>query len=260
MSETRASTTYSQLTLAPPLRLAVVSAVKEAVKNGFVSAPPDLEFGGASSLFSTAGMQHVAKELRERERVLCIFFDQFEELLYKVDLVDVFDEMRRICAAVEEAQANLVIGFSWKTDGVIPTEHSAYHMWHSLADRRFEIQLTPFTEPEVVLAINRFAKELGHPLIPQLRRVLQDHCQGFPWLLKKLCVHILDMSRDEIEQADILTSSLNIQALFRKDLENLSSSETACIKQIASDSPAEFFKIAQTLEMTSSHVWSTRGL
>lgn len=225
--------------------LAVVSAVKEAVRSGFVSAPSDLAFGGASSLFSTPGMRHVVQDLRDRRRVLCIFFDQFEELLYKADLVEVFDEMRRICAAVEEAQANVVIGFSWKTDGVIPTEHSAYHMWHSLADRRFEIELTPFSEAEVGLAINRFAKELGSPLIPQLRRVLQDHCQGFPWLLKKLCVHILDQSKVGTEQADILTSSLNIQALFKKDLEDLSSAETGCIKQIAIESPAEFFKITQ---------------
>jgi hypothetical protein len=225
--------------------LAVVSAVKAAINLGFVSAPPDLEFGGASSLFSTPGMKHVADELRVSERVLCVFFDQFEELLYKADLVEVFDEMRRICTAVEEAQANVVIGFSWKTDGVIPTEHRAYHMWHTLADRRYEIDLTPFSEQEVGIAINRFARELGHPLIPQLRRVLQDHCQGFPWLLKKLCVHILELFSSGTEQADILNTSMNIQALFKKDLENLSSAETACIKQIASESPAEFFKIAQ---------------
>jgi hypothetical protein len=153
--------------------------------------------------------------------------------------------MRLICAAVEEAQANVVIGFSWKTDGVIPTEHRAYHMWHTLADRRYEIELAPFNEHEVGLAVKRFAKELGHPLIPPLRRVLQDHCQGFPWLLKKLCVHVLELFRKDIEQADILNSSMNIQVLFKKDLENLSSAETACIKQIASESPAEFFKIAQ---------------
>ncbi len=118
-------------------------------------------------------------------------------------------------------------------------------MWHSLADRRYEIELAPFSEHEVGLAINRFAKELGHPLISQLRRVLQDHCQGFPWLLKKLCVHILELSKGGAEQADILNSSMNIQALFKKDLENLSSVETGCIKQIASESPAEFFKIVQ---------------
>lgn len=225
--------------------LAVVKAIKEAITTGFITAPSNLEFGGSSSLFSTVGMAHVAEELRQNERVICIFFDQFEELLYKIDLVDVFDETKRVCAAAEEAQANVVIGFSWKTDGVIPTEHSAYHMWHSLADRRFEIELTPFSEREVAVAINRFAEELGQSLIPQLRRLLQDHCQGFPWLLKKLCVHILELSEGGTEQVDILNSSINIQTLFKRDLQHLSSAEAACIKQIALESPAEFFKISQ---------------
>ncbi|PSC03316.1 hypothetical protein SLNSH_19320 [Alsobacter soli] len=226
--------------------LAVATAIKEAVKNGFISEQPAiLEFGSASSLFSANVMDTINDELRKSNKVVCIFFDQFEELLYKADLVDVFDEMRRICSSLEEAQSNIVIGFSWKTDGVIPTEHSAYHMWHALSDRRFEIELAPFSEAEVGLAINRFAKELGYPLIPQLRRVLQDHCQGFPWLLKKLCVHVLQLSRAGTEQADILTSSLNIQTLFKRDLEALSSTEIACLKQIATESPAEFFKISQ---------------
>ena len=225
--------------------LAVVTAVKAAVASGFIRADRSLEFGGASSLFSPSVMQGLAEMLQAEEKVLCVFFDQFEELLYKADLGEVFNEMRRICAAVEEAQANLVIGFSWKTDGVIPTEHNAYHMWHALADRRFEIELSPFTEREVALAINRFAKELGQPVIPQLRRVLQDHCQGFPWLLKKLCIHMLELSMSGVEQLDILSRSINIQSLFRKDLENLSSLETGCIKQIAQESPAEFFKIVQ---------------
>jgi hypothetical protein len=67
--------------------LAVVTAVKEAVKEDFVSARSDLEFSGASSLFSTSGLQQVVDELRDKERVLCIFLDQFEELLYKAELV-----------------------------------------------------------------------------------------------------------------------------------------------------------------------------
>lgn len=225
--------------------LAVVTAIKEAVNSGFIRPVGPLKFGGASSLFSTPAMQEVGTALREEGKLLCVFFDQFEELLYKTDLAEVFNEMRRICASVEEAQINIVIGFSWKTDGVIPTEHNAYHMWHSLADRRVEIELAPFSESEVALAINRFAKELGNPIIPQLRRLLQDHCQGFPWLLKKLCIHIRDLSLGGIEQLDILNRSVNIQTLFKKDLEALSSLETGCLKQIAAESPAEFFKIAQ---------------
>lgn len=225
--------------------LGIATAIKAAIKAGFVQGTDSLEFGSATSIFSTPAMQQLSKALEAQGRVICVFFDQFEELLYKADLAEVFDRMREICSAVEEAQINLVVGFSWKTDGVIPTEHSAYHLWHTLSDRRLELMLTPFSKKEVAVAINRFAKELGQPLTPQLRRMLQDHSQGFPWLLKKLCIHILELAQSGIEQADILNQSIKIDALFKRDLENLTSSELACLKRVAQESPAEFFKIAQ---------------
>ncbi|MDO4234308.1 restriction endonuclease [Pseudomonas sp.] len=225
--------------------LAVISAIKEALKIGFLSSEEETTFGSTANLFTTQQMEDIAQQLRGESKLICVFFDQFEELLYKADLVEIFDEVRRLCSALEEAQINIVIGFSWKTDGVIPTEHNAYHMWHSLADRRFEIELPPFTEQEVSLAINRFGTELGQPVIPQLRRLLHDHCQGFPWLLKKLCVHILQAAKGGVEQIDTLNRSINISTLFKRDLEGLNSQEIGCIRQIAAQSPAEFFKIAQ---------------
>jgi hypothetical protein len=225
--------------------LAVISAIKEALKKGFIKLDGEITFGSTANLFTTELMEKISQQLSAESKIICVFFDQFEELLYKDDLVEIFDEVRRLCSALEEAQINIVIGFSWKTDGVIPTEHNAYHMWHSLADRRFEIELPPFTEREVSLAINRFGTELGQPVIPQLRRLLHDHCQGFPWLLKKLCVHILEAAKGGVEQVDTLNRSMNISTLFQRDLDGLNSQEVGCIHQIASQSPAEFFKIAQ---------------
>ena len=79
--------------------------------------------------------------------------------------------------------------------------------------------------------------------MPQLRRLLQDHCQGYPWLLKKLCIHVAELIRSGMEQSDILGRSLSIQDLFRKDINRLSPSEHSCIKQISQEAPAEYFKI-----------------
>lgn len=55
----------------------------------------------------------------------------------------------------------------------------------------------------------------------------------------------MDLVQSGLDQIDILNQSINIQTLFKKDLDNLSAAETGCIQQIASESPAEFFKIAQ---------------
>ncbi|PBN42501.1 restriction endonuclease [Sphingobium sp. D43FB] len=131
--------------------LAVISAVRAAIAAQFVQPKRAVEFGIAGNLLSTSGTAELLHLLAEQEKVIVVFFDQFEELLYKDELADVFDQMRVICNAIEAAQANVIIGFSWKTDGTITTEHGAYHLWHGLADRRFEIDLPPFSDKEVAL-------------------------------------------------------------------------------------------------------------
>lgn len=223
--------------------LALFSCIKQAIKDGFVPGIEGLTFGGGDSPFSTDGMRQLTATLSQEQKLICLIFDQFEELLYKDELEPVFDQIRALCDAVDEAQENFLIGFSWKTDGTIPPEHRAYHLWHGLSDRRLEFELTPFNHAEVSTALNKFARELGQPLAPQIRRLLQDHCQGYPWLLKKLCIHIFDLVRSGMDQSNILVRSLSIHDLFKKDIEKLIQSDLACIRQIAAESPAEFFKI-----------------
>ena len=118
--------------------LAIFSAFKEAFKVGFLREPANFSFGNIANPFSTDAMRVVISQLSSEGKVICLIFDQFEELLYKPELEPAFGEINKLCNSVDEAQENVVIGFSWKTDGTIPTEHNAYHLWHNLADRRIE--------------------------------------------------------------------------------------------------------------------------
>lgn len=226
--------------------LALATAIQAALKAQFIQPVGSLGFGSTTNPFGDPSLRDVLQQLQAGGKVLCLIFDQFEELLYKSELESVFDEIRALCNSVDEAQENVVIGFSWKTDGTIPTEHKAYHLWHNLADRRREVELAPFSAAEVSNAMTRFSRELGEAVTPQLKRLLQDHCQGYPWLLKKLCIHIMDLVRGGLDQNDILVRSLSIQELFAKDIERLASDEYACIKEIAANAPAEFFRIVET--------------
>lgn len=225
------------------VELALYRAFREAVDQGFVTVEGELSVGGPSDPLSTESVKSIFRHLSLQSTAICLIFDQFEELLYKEELSPIFDDVRFLCDAAIEAGENFIVGFSWKTDGAVPPEHNAYHLWHSLADRRREFELGLFSAGEVTIAINRFAKELGQPISPQLRRLLLDHCQGYPWLLKKLCIHILEQIRSGLEQSEILVRTLRIEELFSKDIERLSEAELACIRQIASEAPAEFFKI-----------------
>jgi hypothetical protein len=62
-------------------------------------------------------------------------------------------------------------------------------------------------------------------------------------LLKKLCIHVYNQVRNGIDQTEIIGQALNIEELFKRELEELPGNELSCIQRIATDSPAEFFKI-----------------
>lgn len=67
--------------------MALYAALKAAGAAGFISLPDDLSMGGTANPFATAAMRDITTQLEQQDRILCLFFDQFEELLYREELV-----------------------------------------------------------------------------------------------------------------------------------------------------------------------------
>lgn len=225
--------------------LALKKCFDQAIKSGFINAGLEqVKIGGASTPFSDISTHEILRTLKLEKKVLVLFFDQFEEITSKLELEDLFKSIQALCFAVDASQENVVLGFSWKTDGTVPQDHPAYHTWHTLADRRFEIELSQFTSTEISQALTRFSKEIGQKINAPIRRLLSDHCQGYPWLLKKLCIHIFSaLQKKNVDQIAILNKALNVHELFRRDTSELSAPELGCLKNIAAESPADFFQI-----------------
>ncbi|GKT20069.1 hypothetical protein AVHY2522_24700 [Acidovorax sp. SUPP2522] len=117
--------------------LALKRCIDAAVASGFVTgAGKPCRVTSAGQPFADLSMRAVLDELKEKNKVIVLFFDQFEEITTKQELAELFNQIRMLCAAVESADESIVLGFSWKTDGSIPTDHPAYHVWHSFSDRR----------------------------------------------------------------------------------------------------------------------------
>jgi len=70
-----------------------------------------------------------------------------------------------------------------------------------------------------------------------LRFLLSDYSQGYPWLLKKLCAHVRAQKLAGATQADIATRVLNVDELFDEDLQGLSSTEDEVLRRIAKLAP-----------------------
>lgn len=99
----------------------------------------------------------IGNELTRGGKMLFVFFDQFENLFY---LADVLRPIRDVFLKVSDAQTNVILGFSWKTDLFGLTTDFPYQIRDAIAGASRRIPLEPFSETETSSLISRLAQEL----------------------------------------------------------------------------------------------------
>ena len=222
----------------------LLACLRKAAKLGFGTGNPDeLRITNSANPFESPSIQEFLTQLEQREQVICLVFDQFEELYSKPEVSAVFEATQNLMLSAIAARSSLVLGFAWKTDSTVQQDHPAYYMWHRLADHRMEVELGRFTSSEASNAIHIFQKELGEKLRPDLRRQLIENSQGYPWLLKKLCIHVYDLVKSENSQSELVDKALDIGSLFDKDLQKLTHAENTCLQIIAENAPADWYEM-----------------
>jgi hypothetical protein len=118
-------------------------------------------------------------------------------------------------------------------------------MWHGLADHRYELTLGPLDAANTLAAITKFEKELGEKLNPVLRRQVAESSRGLPWLLKILCIHLLEQIESGKSQAELVDGALDAKTLFDRQLQSLSGPETSCLRTIAASAPADWYEVIE---------------
>lgn len=226
--------------------LVLLKCLNQAIEDGFLSSIFNnrVQLGGALDILDSDSLRAVFRYLKQKNKVILVYFDQFEELFLNTELAELFTKFRQMIDSVCAAEENLVIGFSWKTNINIPSDYPAYNIWHNYNDRRKTFDLGLFTSKDVAATITKLEKESGKKLDAKLKRNLTEHCQGYPWLLKKLCIYVYKSLQNETE-TEILFQKLNVEGLFKQDLENLTYDEKACIETIARKSPVKEIEISQ---------------
>jgi hypothetical protein len=204
------------------------------------SSFPSRRVGG----FDAAGdaIIDIGRALESRGKILFIFLDQFENLFFLPDsLRHVRDLLLKIC----DAQTNVVLGFSWKTDLVGLTNEFPYQMRDAITGSSKRITLDTFSEIETNALLDRLRSELRSRLRKDLTFFLSEFSQGYPWLLKKLCAHVKSLRFAGVSQTDIANSLLNVEELFEQDLQGLSAEEEETLRRIANAAPIGIFELGE---------------
>lgn len=174
------------------------------------------------------------KILKKKRKLLFIFFDQFENIFF---LYDALKEINNLLLKICDIKANIVFGFSWKSDIVGLTNEFPYKIRDQIVSLCKNIMIAPFSEVEIKEMLKKLEKEIKSALRKDLEFFLSEFSQGFPWLLKKLCSHVKSQRDAGVSQVEISNNLLKIEELFQEDLKGLSAEEESTLRIIAKISP-----------------------
>lgn len=225
---------------------ALLRCLRSAQESGFGNASIDISISDISAPLNSSSVKEFLDSVEDAGQLVVLILDQFEELYTKPELYDIFDRAKSLLLSCAALRSNFCLGFAWKTDSNTPDGHPSYFFWHSLSDYRITQKLAPFSDQDSQAALNVFEKQLGQRLDSDLRHNLLASSQGYPWLLKKLCIHIYEKIQEGAEQKDLLENELDVESLFNDDLKQLSSSERACLNFIAQRAPVDWFEVIET--------------
>lgn len=183
----------------------------------------------------------VGEALAARSRALVVVFDQFENLF---SVAGALQPILNTLLRLADAEVPVVVGFAWKTDFLGTMVDFPFAQRDSILDSSFRVDLSIFEEHEADAMLDELAAEIGS-LRKDLRALLKEYAQGYPWLLKKLCAHVKAQVEAGKTQREISRSVLNVGELFQQDLDSLTPEAKDALFRIARLAPATVAELSE---------------
>lgn len=209
---------------------AIKCMFERGIKEKFIQNNSEINIISNYDILESDSVRSILKELKDTNKYMILIFDQFEDVFRKSDI---FKTFYKLMLDINSSNENLVLGFSWKSEINIPIDHEAYHLWQTVKNETKCFKIDEFNSKEVASVISQMQKSITLPLDLSVKRKITENSQGFPWLTKKLCIHIYDQINMGISMEELVEQDLNIKGLFDADLEKLEPKEVKALKYIA---------------------------
>jgi hypothetical protein len=156
----------------------------------------------------------IGRTLESHGKLIFIFFDQFETVFRRLDILKHFEELfLRVC----NARTNVVLGLAVKSDLAGWPDGFDYEPLKPIKDLSNHINVDIFSKVEVSAFLEKLAEKLDETLSKGLRFHLAEFSQGNPGLMKKLCARVIKLRQAGVPQADIAIRLLNAEILLPSD-------------------------------------------
>lgn len=219
--------------------------IKSAYEHSFLDKTifdQSISFTSITDLLSSESVINLLQKLESENKYLVLIFDQFEDVFRKKDLFKMF---YKFLSDVTDLKPNIIVGFTWKSETIIPIDHEAYHYWQQAKEQAKEFTIGEFGEKEIDGIIRQLEKSIGK-VEKEIKNRIKESSQGLPWLTKKLCIHIFEEIQAGLTKDKLIESNLNIRNLFEKDKEQIGSNELIALKHIAQKAyDGNFFDISE---------------
>jgi len=213
------------------LPLAYEVLIQKAVKEKFIPEKfLSIKIPSSYDILSHDLTKELIDWLEKQSKVIILVFDQFEDVFRKEG---VFKSFYKFLLDINNLNSNIVLGFSWKSEVNIPIDNEAYHLWQQSRDLAFRITLDEFDASESKSIIKQLEKDISARFDIDFIRKVVDNAQGYPWLVKKLCIHIKKQVKRGVSVEDLYDQDFQVESLFTSDLEELGSEEVKALRYIA---------------------------
>jgi hypothetical protein len=213
----------------------VKSLNKNQALNISLPIPDNLE-GGISTL------QTIDHELQRKASLGIFFIDQFESLFSKPDLYTTFIDMlmdtTHLCS-------NILFCIARKNDQPTTYDDRAKIDLEHLREISNTVTLEDFSRNEALSLINHIQEETGLPLLDRLKEMALEFSQGFPWLQKRICAHIIGMIKKGVSQEELVQNGLKPEELFREELSDLDEPDKDFLRRLAQYLPATVSELSE---------------
>jgi predicted transcriptional regulator len=194
-------------------------------------------------------LSEINKILTKHKFYAVIFFDQFEKVF---DYPEVTRAIRNIFFALNKKNSALVFGFAWKSDLWSLAEGFPHEERDDLIRESHVLRkLDVFGIDETDEILRELEKLWSAKLNIHLKRQITTFSRGFPWLLKKVCAHILEQKEKGISEEELIETNLKLNDLFEADLSGLDEEEKTLLKAIAPNLPATLQKLSESFEISN---------
>lgn len=163
----------------------------------------------------SSNIHQLDKVLKSQFKVAIVFLDQFESIFSKPK---VYNQILDIIIEFCSFRYNVFFCIARKNDQPTTYDESSEIDLKRLTGISKAFKLEDFKLPEAESLIDKMKSELRRPLIKSLKEQVLEISNGFPWLIKKFCAHIIKLVKDGQTQTNIMQTGMQLEDLFYEDL------------------------------------------